>query len=1178
LVVGADVRFSYSPRLFDPGPRQPKESDSHGAGFSRWHADGVKMACGHLPPENSIVASRLGKRAALGALSVLWWAGNAYAQTDKPRFVILLDNSTSMTQNLAGQQTHGDGSETQPGCNLDGKATAGWGYDDSKLFLAKQAVIDTISAFGSAEFALASYSQIDLGQTCASDATCASLVSGASCVDVPGGAAGQKVCAYHGGDGYTECSAGTSCVSCATPSDANDLVFNWGAFDCLYSKCSFAQGCAGGHVIVGFPAAGASNLIDIYHWIDGKEDLPPFSASSNRELRAVTMTPLASAIDSVRAWLTDASKTSLGAGAGLLSSTSTARDPRVACRPYNVILITDGEDTCSPNPSNDPVLSAAASYAAGISVYVVGFGTGFSTVLNNMAMAGSGQARAAYFAANRSDLTASLGDILMNAIPKPRCNCDATCYDEAAAFPLKGKPCTVGIGRCKREGVYACNAAGDGVVCANAAVCGATPLVAGTPVTEQCGSLAGCLAPTEADCADENCDGSVDEGLSCSCAAKPEVCDGKDDNCDGVVDNITSTACGLDVGACKPGVTACASDGAGGQKTVCQGQVGPTAETCDGIDNDCNGLVDDVVRKCYPEGKSGCSYDTATGAWSCVGACKTGQQPCGGGAWQGCVGAVTPVDEIACDGLDNNCDGRVDENNPAATDACYPSGTAGCDLATGTCVGQCALGHYACAGNKMGLTCAGSHVPMGELCNGKDDDCDGQVDEDYPTLGQPCNEQSCQGAGKFVCNAAQTGVECTVSALGPTSEICDGIDNDCDHSIDEAPEPGEAAMPGVGVLCGSNVGECKQGSTVCVGGKLVCSSVGATPEICDGKDNDCNGSVDDALVPPDSSCNPPGTQSGAPLKGECKAGVFACRGAEGWQCQGGVGPTSEVCDGKDNDCDGVVDNNAMCAAGFVCISGECVATCVEGGEQYPCPADRYCKNGACLPKACARTPCQAGFICQADGTCVDPCSLLSCLPGATCVKGVCLDCYSQGCPAGQSCIGRHCKVDPCQGVSCGKNQFCSEGACVASCANVHCESGQICTNGACVKSVCPQLCDSESYCDKTTGACLPTRCNAVNCPTGRVCVKATGQCIDDPCEAARCGAGQSCMIGDDGVPDCAVPIVTGVEGQAKSNGGGLLSCSLASRDGRPRPGSAWARALVATLLAGLLLRRRRGRR
>jgi hypothetical protein len=1104
-------------------------------------------------------------------------AGRGWAQTDKPRFVILLDNSTSMTQNLAGVQTHGDGSEAQQGCNIDGKSTAGWAYDDSKLYLAKAAVIDTISAFGAAEFALATYNRTQLGQACSANAECTALVSGAVCVDVPGDSTTQKYCANHAGDSYMECSTGTGCTSCANPADTNDLVFDWGAFDCLYSKCSFAQGCIGGQVIVGFPGSGTSNLLDMYHWIDGKEDLPPFSATSNREIRAVTMTPLASALDSVRAWLTDASKTNIGAGAGLLSTTTAARDPRAACRPYNIILITDGEDTCSPNATNDPVTAAGAAYSAGVNVYVVGFGTGFSTVLASMAMAGSGQRQAAYFASNRADLTANLGDILLNAIPKPKCNCDATCYDQAAAFPLRGQACSVGVGRCKRQGFYACNAAGDGVVCANAAACGATALVAGTPVAEQCGTLAGCQAPTPADCADENCDGAIDEGLSCTCTAKPELCNGLDDNCNGVVDDIAQVACGLDLGACKPGLTACVSDGAGGQQVICQGSVGPTAELCDGIDNDCDGIVDAFARSCYPSAVAGCASNAAGKTWTCVGACATGMQICSAGAWQPCVGAVTPVDEIACDGLDNNCEGHVDENNPPATDMCYPPATAGCTYNAAKkawdCVGACAAGHQACAANKMGLTCAGAQIPIAESCNGKDDDCDGQIDEDYPTLGQPCNQLSCQGAGQFVCNAAGTDVECTVTATGPTPEVCDGRDNDCDGQIDEAPGPGEPAMPGVGVACGSDVGECKSGISTCTKGKIVCASVGPTAEICDGKDNDCNGSVDDGLVAP-GICNPEGMSSGQPMKGECQPGTFVCRGADGWKCQGGVGPAPEICDGKDNDCDGLFDNNASCAAGYTCVSGQCVPTCAEGGEQYPCPGDRFCKDGACIVKDCVLKPCAAGEICQDDGTCADRCAKVKCrLEGAKCVNGVCVDCYTTGCSAGLLCIGRQCVVDPCAGKTCAAGQFCMAGACVPSCAGIVCGKAQVCKQGVCVKAACLQTCDRDSFCDVQTGACRPTPCSANACPAGTVCLNATGLCANDPCELVHCGQGQNCVVGDDGSADCVIPAVTGAAIQTQSAGSGVFacSCSLASAMSSGHDG----RLVMLMFVAGILLGRKR---
>ena len=56
---------------------------------------------------------------------------------------------------------------------------------------------------------------------------------------------------------------------------------------------------------------------------------------------------------------------------------------------------------------------------------------------------------------------------MAGSLPRAVCDCNGSCDDEAAAFPDKGLTCSVGIGRCKRAGVYACNAAGDGTVCSS---------------------------------------------------------------------------------------------------------------------------------------------------------------------------------------------------------------------------------------------------------------------------------------------------------------------------------------------------------------------------------------------------------------------------------------------------------------------------------------------------------------------------------------------------------------------------------------------------------------------------------------------------------------------------------------------------------------------------------------
>ena len=241
----------------------------------------------------------------------------AAAQVGKPRFVFILDNSSSMSANVAGMSTHGDGSQSQPGCDLDGKSTGGWKYDDSKLYQAKAAIIDTISAFGSAEFALATYARVLLGQPCQTDADCTAIVAGASCVDLPEDATTQKYCVRQMGDPYKECSLGASCVACANPADTNDRIFEWRQLDCS-TPCAYSSTCPGAQVIVGFPASG-SNFPDIYRWIDGQEDLPPFTVTSNREIRAEAWTPLAGSVYSVswravtcRQWLNAGQTSSTG--------------------------------------------------------------------------------------------------------------------------------------------------------------------------------------------------------------------------------------------------------------------------------------------------------------------------------------------------------------------------------------------------------------------------------------------------------------------------------------------------------------------------------------------------------------------------------------------------------------------------------------------------------------------------------------------------------------------------------------------------------------------------------------------------------------------------------------------------------------------------------------------------
>jgi hypothetical protein len=342
----------------------------------------------------------------------------------------------------------------------------------------------------------------------------------------------------------------------------------------------------------------------------------------------------------------------------------------------------------------------------------------------------------------------------------------------------------------------------------NCGKCGSTCLFAHAPEGGACKDGTCVLDNTKCEPGFYDADSKAANGCEYQCAVSDpplELCNLLDDDCDGLRDedqsndsnnnNVTindarvGQACQEDQGECKSGLTACV-DG----QVICRDHVGPSRDVCDGKDNDCDGNTDEEYdfqndpRNCGTCGNS-CSFANANAR------CQSGTcvvLSCATGYWGAdCSYRCDYKGNEVCNGIDDDCDGQTDENLTPPSNPCKSNGV--CGSGGNPLVGQMTCGHA--SGWFCDYSGLSNYQAVETYCDHLDNDCDGQTDEAYPLLGQTCYATSadgCRAAGTWQCvnsnrEAAAICADANNMPVTPVkkSEVCNGVDDDCDGAIDE---------------------------------------------------------------------------------------------------------------------------------------------------------------------------------------------------------------------------------------------------------------------------------------------------------------------------------------------------------------------------------------------------------
>ncbi len=465
-----------------------------------------------------------------------------------------------------------------------------------------------------------------------------------------------------------------------------------------------------------------------------------------------------------------------------------------------------------------------------------------------------------------------------------------------------------------------------------------------------------------------------------------EICDGLDNDCNGLTDDVSAAklsndpnncgACGMacnyaathQFGACMnamcmpsgctPGFVDADGNAANGCEYQCTPTVPPT-EVCDGVDNNCNGVIDEGFTTTWKSNGTP-NYDSdVANCGGCGFACNLP------GAVNKCAAGMSGAGKCQVDHCVNNPGVDTFRHDPSVGDINSTGCEYHCPFASST-AGDCdASGGGGCT------------FPV-EVCNGQDDNCNFLVDDNVtdPDLMAPalCGSKcpgglvaNCRGqctAGTLVCT---NGVKLCSGGSGPGPEVCDGIDNNCDGQVDE---PFTSPAPG-GYMGGdttkplynsdaNNCGGCTKATNpnmyngVCA---LANAANGCHSASAGARGNcyvvSCNSGFN-YVSNPDSNkaaptCNVPTVGTKDSVAGNVASGVGCF-----YSCASGFSPplatcsncipsaTEVVCDGKDNNCDGCIDNipaankpSGICATQGVC-HGVSIPIACQGVSGWAC--------------------------------------------------------------------------------------------------------------------------------------------------------------------------------------------------------------------------------------------------